>query len=84
MTSEEARVLLKGLFLMVKNPTMREAVSVAQLANEKQIAKKPKEKCIYGGICIDWICPICGRFHRNDYVLEYCSACGQRIDWSEV
>ena len=31
----------------------------------------------------DWRCPRCGKRYRNSYQLNYCSDCGQAIDWSE-
>ena len=30
-----------------------------------------------------WLCPTCGRTHINNYPLNYCSDCGQKIDWSD-
>lgn len=32
----------------------------------------------------EWSCGNCGRFHRNDYPLNYCNECGQKVDWSEL
>lgn len=65
--------------------TMERHISKRELvkALQKQIPKKPTEKYNHGNFVIDWLCPSCGRFHRNDYPLEYCSHCGQAIDWGE-
>ena len=53
-----------------------ECRSLAKLALEKQIPKKPKEvKCAYD--LLKHVCPVCG----NDILGEYCDECGQRIDW---
>ena len=49
-------------------------------ALEKQIPKEPSEVC-YTETIIDWTCGRCGRFHRNDFKLNYCSECGQKIKW---
>ena len=51
---------------------------------EKATPKKPSEASAseLDGYC-DWICPTCGRTHLNDCQLEYCSYCGQKIDWSD-
>ena len=52
--------------------------------NEKATPKKPSKASaseLYG-YC-NWICPTCGRTHINNYPLNYCSECGQKIDWSD-
>lgn len=51
---------------------------------EKATPKKPSEASAseLDGYC-DWICPTCGRTHLNDCPLDYCSYCGQKIDWSD-
>lgn len=53
---------------------------------EKQIPKKPKKvhkEALVKKRIFDWECS-CGRLHRNDFPLNYCSECGQKIDWEEV
>jgi formate dehydrogenase maturation protein FdhE len=51
------------------------ALTTAIKALEKQIPKKVKNKqCDYG------ICPVCG--HSFFGGMEYCSKCGQALDWS--
>ena len=53
-----------------------ECRSLAKLALEKQIPKKPKEvKGVYD--LLKPVCPVCG----NDFLGEYCDECGQRINW---
>lgn len=51
---------------------------------EKATPKKPSDASAseLDGYC-DWICPTCGRTHLNDCPLDYCSYCGQKIDWSD-
>ena len=51
-------------------------------AVDKQVPRKPKESAIYAS-CVDWMCPTCGRFHRTEWKMKYCSECGQAIDWGE-
>lgn len=54
-----------------------ECRSLAKLALEKQIPKKPKEvKGVYD--LLKPVCPVCG----NDFLGEYCDECGQKIDWN--
>lgn len=31
----------------------------------------------------EWCCPRCGKRYRNSYQWNYCSDCGQAIDWSD-
>lgn len=31
----------------------------------------------------DWRCPRCGKSHINNSPRNYCSNCGQKIDWSK-
>lgn len=51
---------------------------------EKATPKKPTEADVSeeNSYCA-WLCPICGRTHINNYPLNYCSDCGQKIDWSD-
>lgn len=52
------------------------AMEIAVEAMEKQIPKKPKMP-----LDAYWTCPICGR--KVEHQFEYCTSCGQAIDWSE-
>ena len=46
---------------------------------EKDTAKKPKN--LVADLFIDWQCPNCHSTNISDRFLDYCSYCGQRIDW---
>ena len=67
-----------------------EARDMAINALEKQIPKKPEyEADVYadGKLVYDYAkCPICGHdfeYGINDWGCEYCSDCGQKLDWSD-
>ena len=58
---------------------------------EKQIPKKPYYEAngyADGELVYDYAkCPICGHdfeYGINDWGCEYCSDCGQKLDWSEL
>lgn len=56
---------------------------------EKQIPKKPADfyMAIDTGYITSWVCPNCGEHHRSSCFSckeDYCSECGQRIDWSDA
>lgn len=59
-------------------------------ALEKQIPKKPLD--IHTPVVTWGLCPVCkgelnklgGRPNRVFFGINYCSDCGQRIDWSDV
>ena len=66
------------------------AIEMAINALEKQIPKKPEyEADGYAGgeLVYDYAkCPICGHdfeYGINDWECEYCSNCGQKLDWSD-
>lgn len=66
------------------------ANEMAIQALEKQIVKKPEyEADGYedGELVYDYAkCPICGHafeYGINDWRCEYCSYCGQKMDWSD-
>lgn len=53
-------------------------------AKEKQIAKKPiPKKDVTENRIITYICPTCNRDYlgQNEYKLDYCEYCGQKLDW---
>lgn len=51
---------------------------------EKATPMKPKNKFLDQPVrYTNWYCPRCGEQHKNLYPLNYCSNCGQRIDWSD-
>ena len=67
-----------------------EALDVAIQALEKQIPKKPEyegDGYADGELVYDYAkCPICGHdfeYGINDWGCEYCSDCGQKLDWSD-
>ena len=67
-----------------------EAIDVAINAIEKQIPKKPEYEAdgyADGELVYDYAkCPICGHdfeYGINDWGCEYCSDCGQKLDWSD-
>lgn len=51
---------------------------------ERDKPKKPTEANISekNSYCC-WLCPTCGRTHINDSPLNYCSDCGQKMDWDD-
>ena len=66
------------------------ANEMAIQALEKQIAKKPEYEAdgyADGNLVYDYAkCPICGHdfeYGINDWGCEYCSDCGQKLDWSD-
>ena len=85
MTLDEAVVFLKG-YLDSETYTNRcnEAHQIAVESVEKQIPKKPyyrKEEDAKG-----FACPECDMGVTVDHGRikeDYCSSCGQKIDWSE-
>ena len=67
-----------------------EAIDEAINALEKQIPKKPEYEAdgyADGELVYDYAkCPICGHdfeYGINDWGCEYCSDCGQKLDWSD-
>ena len=65
-----------------------EAIDVAINALEKQIPKKPEYEAdgyADGELVYDYAkCPICGHdfeYGVNDWGCEYCSDCGQKLNW---
>lgn len=65
-----------------------EANAMAIKALEKQIPKKPEYEAdgyADGELVYDYAkCPICGHdfeYGINDWGCEYCSDCGQKLDW---
>ena len=67
-----------------------EASRIAIKALERQIPKKPEyegDGYSDGELVYDYArCPICGHdfeYGINDWGCEYCSDCGQKLDWSD-
>ena len=51
-------------------------------AIDKQKPMKPAEADDREG-CVTWMCPACERVHFTEWKTNYCSECGQKIDWTE-
>lgn len=69
---------------------IRWSLSCALECVEKQISKKPEYEAdgyADGDLVYDYAkCPICGHdfeYGINDWGCDYCSDCGQKLDWSE-
>lgn len=52
-------------------------------AIDKQKPMKPAEADDREG-CVTWMCPVCEWVHFTEWKTNYCSECGQKIDWTEV
>lgn len=84
MTEIEAIQNLENLFsqyeLTLPHTDSLETLQFAIKALEKQIPKKPEKSSFHWGGKV-WECPVCESIvHKSE---EYCSACGQKLDWSE-
>ena len=84
MNTLEAIEVIKGykrLDEMMKNTNRLPACDMAIVALEKQTLKKVPDIEHFGR------CPGCdGEFDSellNEYNIEYCPWCGQRLDWSQ-
>ena len=67
------------------------SIEIAISALKKQIPKKPEYEAdgyADGELVYDYAkCPICGHdfeYSINDWGCDYCSNCGQKLDWSEL
>lgn len=84
MTVEEAINEMKSLLISADDDFFRksEAIEIAIDALEKQIPKKPIKLTDWGNNR----CPCCGTLYGENGVMEnydYCTDCGQKIDWSD-
>lgn len=77
MTGNEAIKHLQHTYDFGEHTSIvKEALSMACNALEKQIPKKPKDT--------DWLyCPSCGIVLDVIEQKNYCGDCGQKIDWSD-
>ena len=68
----------------IKNVFIEPVIKPLRELIEKATPKKPTEADASeeNSYCA-WLCPTCGRTHINNYPLNYCSDCGQKIDWSD-
>ena len=89
-TLEELKKVSKYLRLVKKHGTVGKAIEACaeyeeigtveecRKAMEKQKPENPREVCgLFDGTAYD--CPYCGDDVR--YLSEYCSSCGQKLDW---
>lgn len=88
MTESEAIKVLNMIETHGPLPTMAKKMSINAL--EKEIAKKPEYEAYGyadGELVYDYAkCPICGHdfeYEINDWGCNYCSNCGQKLDWSD-
>ena len=88
MTESEASKVLNMIETHGPLPTMAKEMSIKAL--EKQIPKKPEyiaDGYADGEFVYDYAkCPICGHdfeYEINDWGCNYCSNCGQKLDWSD-
>lgn len=68
----------------------KNGLRMAIKALEKQMARKPEYEAdgyADGELVYDYAkCPICGHdfeYEINDWGCNYCSNCGQKLDWSD-
>lgn len=92
MTNEQAIDELMNFYRVALECTDEKAENALRIAIEsieKQIPKKPLDVYIireYG--CVEtYTCPSCSYKHKKGSAAtcgyDYCTECGQRIDWSE-
>ena len=75
MTTSETIECLKSNKLTSGYVMLQESIDMAIKALEKQIPKKPTDRCMYKK------CPTCGNVEIE--FCKYCSDCGQRLDWKK-
>ncbi len=66
----------------LEDQTLCSAISSSIPILFKHIPKAPIEPT-QKGTNIRWKCPTCGKRHKNKKKPNYCSHCGQAIDWTE-
>lgn len=60
-----------------------EEIGAVQLALQKQKKIKPViDEEHAEDYSISWMCPDCKSYHSASYCMQFCSSCGQAIDWS--
>jgi hypothetical protein len=79
MTYEEVKAIRENRIGEVYD--MKELQRLIDIAIDKQIPKPPI-KIIRKNFSIKYYCPICNSDEIKGY--DYCSSCGQKLDWSEV
>lgn len=86
MTAQKAIKLIKDCGLNIEQPLHDMVADCIVTVLEKQTPKKPKIRWndVWGGC--EYFCPICNAEFDMSLYREYrqfCSKCGQKIDWSE-
>ena len=88
MTESEAIKVLNMIETHGSRPTTAKEMSIKAL--EKQISKEPEYEAdgyADGELVYDYAkCPICGHnfeYEINDWGCNYCSNCGQKLEWSD-
>ena len=81
-TAEQARNDLERLLLTDERPANK-VIALACKALEKQIPKKPLYENTYDD-CVVYSCPAC----KDEKLIlsgdNYCTTCGQALDWSDT
>lgn len=81
MTYEEAIKLLNSMAIYHFDKYTTYAIDLAIEALDKQILKKPIEKYTDHDGTEAGLCPFCNE--GVDEKMNFCSYCGQAIDWSD-
>ena len=89
MTEKKAIILLSMIETQGSLSILAKEKAIEAL--KKQIPKKPEYEAngyANGELVYDYArCPICGHdfeYDINDWGCEYCSNCGQKLDWSDI
>lgn len=89
MSNEEARYAIFSAIEMGKTINVGEypyhsVLVCAEMALDKQIAKKPKKIEVEGYRYTDtYKCPTCEGIFSGTGIADYCYHCGQKLDWGE-
>lgn len=90
MTKQEALRIVANPHLKWTCGEVDSALTIIKNALDKQAPMRPDyiaDGYADGLLCYDYAqCPICGHdfeYGTNDWGSDYCSDCGQKLDWSE-
>ena len=81
MTYEEAIKQLNSIAIYHFDKYTTYAIDLALEALEKQIPKKPIKKFAFSDDIGAGLCPFCNEGVNEE--MNFCSYCGQAIDWEE-
>ena len=91
MTEQEALKIVANPHLKWKCVEIDSALTIVKNALDKQTAMRPDyiaDGYADGLLCYDYAqCPVCGHdfeYGINDWGSDYCSDCGQKLDWKEI